>query len=140
MDEEADEVSEEEEELYEPEWRKPCPMSVVLFATDGRGNAIPISHQGPEAAWFMSECLDEFIEEELAPHRFPGLWVWEGTVETWANHLGEYDSAYRGKVRPLTEDEARAIREGDHVWDPGLWIEDYAERHHAKFVPLLPFR
>jgi hypothetical protein len=113
-----------------PKWRKECPASVVLFATDGRGAVCIIDHQGPDAAYIMEDSLirKSFVDDDLAPWAFPGLWIWEGRVRGHRDYWGEYDETNEGEVRPLTEDEHRAIREDDLVWDPTLWIEPEPEK------------
>jgi hypothetical protein len=113
-----------------PKWRKGCPASVVLFATDGRGAVCIIDHQGPDAAYILEDSLQKgiLVDEDLALWKFPGLWVWEGRVKSSKSYEGEYDEEYVGDIRPLTEDEARAIREDDLVWDPNLWIEPEPEK------------
>lgn len=106
-----------------PKWRKDAPPSVVLFGTDGRGQACVIEHEGRDISYFFEVDRQIFIDEELATWQFPGLWVWEGKVRTSVSGEGEYDAWPEGEVRPLTEDEARAIREGNYLWDSNLWIE-----------------
>lgn len=121
-------VNDEVERAYpDPQWKKGCPDSVVLFATDGRGTVTVLDHQGPDAAYLMGDSLIRatFLEGDLATWAFPGLWVWEGHVRGWKDYFGEYDEENVGDIRPLTDDEARAVREEDHVWDGGLWLEDW---------------
>lgn len=115
------------DEPEESKWRNPCPPSVVLFATDGRGAVCVIDHQGPDAAYIFSDSITErlFFRDELVDWKFPGLWVWEGRVAGSRDYWGEYDEWTEGEVRPLTEDEARAIREDDAIWDGNLWLENW---------------
>jgi hypothetical protein len=107
-----------------PKWRKNAPSSVVLFATDGRGTTMIVDHDGPDAHAVLAENRDAFLYELNSYWDQPGLWVWEGRVRVTRDYWGEYDEHYDGEVRPLTEDEARAVRENDLVWDPKLWRED----------------
>jgi hypothetical protein len=111
--------------IVDPKWKKGCPKSVVLFATDGRGTATVITHQGPDAAYIYSDNLTAkmLMESDLATHPFPGIWVWEGEVHGHRDYWGEYDEEYVGEVRPLTDDEARALREDDLLWDASRWVE-----------------
>jgi len=110
-------------EVVGPKWRKKCPPSVVLFGTDGRGQACVIDHQGPDAAYLLEVDADVFVEEELATWVFPGLWVWEGKIRTSVSWAGEHDAWPEGEIRPLTENEARSIRKNTAIWDQTLWIE-----------------
>lgn len=114
------------ETTVDPRWRKDCPSSVVLFATDGHGAVCIIDHEGPDAAYILEDSLTKkiFVDQELIPWKFPGLWVWEGRVRGSRDYWGEYDEHYEGEVRPLTEDEHRAVREEDTLWDSNLWRED----------------
>jgi len=109
----------------EPRWRKGCPASVALFATDGRGAAVLIDHQGPDVAYLVDVDERSFVDDELSEWRFPGLWVWEGRVRSSRSYEGEHDEWCDATIRPLTEDEAEAVRTGDHVWDGALWREDW---------------
>ena len=106
-----------------PKWRKNAPASVVLFGTDGRGQACIIDHEGRDAAYLLDTDEQWFIEEELATWAFPGLWVWEGRVRTSVSWEGECDEWPEGEIRPLTENEARSIRKNTAIWDQTLWIE-----------------
>lgn len=109
----------------ETKWRRGCPPSVVLFATDGRGAAVIIDHQGPDIAYLLDVDERAFVQDELQDWAFPGLWIWEGRVRGYRDYWGEYDENIESEIRPLTEDEARAVRENDIVWDGALWIEDW---------------
>lgn len=115
------------EAIEGPKWKKGCPPSVVLFATDGRGAVCIIDHQGPDAAYIMEDDLTRkiLVDDDLALWKFPGLWVWEGKVRGHRDYWGEYDEEFVGDIRLLTEDEHRAIREDDIVWDGARWIEDW---------------
>ena len=112
------------EPIPQPKWRKDAPASVVLFATDGRGTVVIIDSQGADVAYAQSEMPDELLRE-LAEHKFPGLWVWMGRVRTQQCLDGDWDAWVEGEVRPLTDDERRAVNANDHVWDGSLWIEDW---------------
>lgn len=105
-------------------WRKNAPPDRVLFATDGRGLVLIHDWIGAGVTFYMEDdCLTSTLREELAYHLFPGLWIWEGKVCTSRDYWGECDEWLEGDVRPLDEDEARALRENDILWDRSLWVE-----------------
>lgn len=104
-------------------YRKDRPPSSILFATDGRGVVQLLEHIGPDADYIMEDSLTQqiLIDDDLARHQFPGIWVWEGRVRGWRDYYGEYDEEFVGDVRPLREEEREALKRNDACFDPTLW-------------------
>lgn len=110
-----------------PRWKKGCPDSRVMFATDGRGLVSIIDHVGPDAAYILEDSINQKMLErdDLAHHPFPGIWVWEGRVHSWRDYWGEYDERFEGTVRPLNDDERTAMEVDGEPWpDRSAWQEE----------------
>jgi hypothetical protein len=116
-------LEEDQMEPAEPRWRKNAPPSRVLFATNGRRAVSVIDHVGPDAAYLLSGDFDGFVDSDLRPWKFPGIWVWEGQVRSYRSYEGEYDEEVIGDIRPLNEDEENALQTDDDPWDYSLWKE-----------------
>lgn len=101
--------------------------SCALIASDGK-RGIVLEHVGTaldyidfvDSAVFRHETWDG-----VAP---PGIWIWEGTLEStsyWTDCGQEYDEELVGQARPLTEDEWELYRLNGLPWDEREWGEPW---------------
>lgn len=93
--------------------------SQALIASDGE-HSVVIEHIGGPLDYWISEVG----VEELFDGVDAGLWVWEGTLASTCDYMGEYDEELVGDFRKLTPEEWEVVRDGDDLFlvDDGWFV------------------
>jgi hypothetical protein len=88
-------------------------------------------HVGEAFDWLLDESgdsLSEYLMDESSTMT-DGVYVWEGEVKDdgcYDNYSGGYEADYYldGNFRLATKEEWLDYVNGEHPWDPTLWISD----------------
>lgn len=86
----------------------PAKGNKALIASDGERSLI-LEQVGGHLDYWFSESGDQ---EGLDGYP-PGVWVWEGTLNSWRDYWGEYDEELSGDIRKLTDEEWELLRDGE---------------------------
>ncbi len=105
-----------------PEYKKGCPPDRGLLISDGTQGLL-VDYIGPALEYWQSEVGDTESWDGYPA----GVWIWEGTLQTWQSYEGEYDCDLEGEHRALTNDEWSDFKLDGQAgpWDSDDWISKY---------------
>lgn len=112
-------------------WAEP---SRAVVASDGHGHGCILYTEGPHLRSEMVELGRRALSELMLDDTPAGIWVWVGRIvgvehPATSNGPAEWDTEMVDEeMRPPTDDEWAAIREGRSPWPDPWWDETEKEK------------
>ena len=102
---------------------RPKDRALVVY---NAGEVKVLHHVGPDLETWEQET-GEFCDEIVEDNIPNGLYIWEGvitSIRVWNYDGDEYDSNFKGTLRPLTPDEWFWFCEDPDTppWDVSAWL------------------
>ena len=102
------------------QYRGHIPPDMALIASDGQ-HMIIIDRIGPALDYWFSEVMDD--PDHCLENPGPGIWLWEGGIDTWQSYEGDFDSELEGKFSVLSPEQWELLKMNGTVWDEDLWYK-----------------